>query len=315
LNTPSNPIDISIIIINWNTRELLARCLSSIELYLREPDGLRYEVFVVDNASSDHSARLVRDNFPGIALIENESHVGFAAANNQALRLATGEYILFLNSDTELMPGAIDFLKDSLDRYPEAGAAGPMVHNVDGSIQNCYGELPNVVNEIVGPNLLDIFNKPWGRIGRYLASSKPMCRKVERVAFACTLTRRVAQQEIGELDERFTFYSEDFDWFKRLQLAGWSVLYCPSAHIKHHGGASSNQRSNWAISQLFKSKRLYFRKYSGTGAERLLRIGLSLRFLAKVIIASLNYLINPVRAKEQIRRYSLLLQDTLVDMD
>jgi GT2 family glycosyltransferase len=190
-----------------------------------------------------------------------------------------------------------------------------MVHNMDGSIQNCYGKLPDLINEIAGPNLLGIFNKPWGKIGRYLDASKTACKKVDRVAFACTLTRRTAQQEIGELDERFTFYSEDFDWFKRLQLAGWSVLYCPSAHVKHHWGASSSQRSNWAISQLFQNKRLYFLKHFGTGTERLLRIGLSFRFLIKVLIASLVYLINPVRAREQIRRYSLLLQDMIIDID
>ena len=225
------------------------------------------------------------------------------------------EHILFLNSDTELMPGAVDLLKNSLDCFPEAGAVGPMVHNMDGSIQNCYGNLPDVVNEIAGPNLLDIFNKPWGRIGRYFYSAQTACKKVDRVSFACTLTRRTAQQEIGELDESFAFYSEDFDWFKRLQLAGWSVFYCPSAHVKHHWGASSSQRSEWANSQLYYNKRLYFFKHFGMRTERLLQIGLILRFLAKVLFASLIYPAKPEWSRDQIRSYSLLLQDMTLDID
>ena len=311
-----NPrIDVSVIIVNWNTRDLLGRCLTSLEQNINGLADTQIETIVIDNASSDDSVQLVKNDYPWAILIENESNVGFAAANNQGLRRVKGDNILYLNSDTELMPGAIGVLLDALDRYPLAGAIGPNVLDSDGTIQNSYGKLPNLFDEIVGPYLFDFFTKPWGKFSRYRRRSLTSCKNVDRVSFACTMTRMAAQQDVGEFDERFVFYSEDYDWFIRLHKAGWSVMFCPRAHVKHHWGASSRKRREWANEQLFRSKRLYFSKHYGSKSEQLLRIGFSLRFFLKILLASLIYPLKPAWSRDQVRRNNQLIQNMITDLD
>jgi GT2 family glycosyltransferase len=244
------------------------------------------EVYVVDNASMDGSAEMVRNRFTWAKLIENSENVGFAAANNQALRQAQGRYLVLLNSDTEVLSGALPHLVNALERHPEAGAAGPRMLNPDGTLQNSYGSLPSVLNEVVGPYLLDAFTKPWGKLRPQVCTAKlelDDCMVVDRVSFACTLIRRQTLEQVGLLDERFAFYSEDYDWFKRLKDAGWQALFCPKARVVHHWGASSGQRSEWSLMQLYRSKRLYYAKHHGPSAERILCAGLALRFGAKLL--------------------------------
>lgn len=325
----SDPPDLSIVIVNWNTRDLLAACLESVisnhsvvgdhpeitdhRLVSTGQRSLVTEVIVVDNASSDGSVAMVRDRFPWVTLIENTENLGFARANNQALRLASGRYLLLLNSDTEIRPRALETLVMVLEAHPEAGAAGPRVLNPDGSLQNCYGSLPSVLDEVLGPYWADFFTKPWGWLGGRLAygrsgSNAPF--PVDRVSFACTLIRREALEQVGFLDEGFAFYSEDYDWFKRLKDAGWVALYCSQAEIVHHWGASSRQRSEWAIRQLYRSKRRYFAKHYGALAERILCLGLALRFSVKAAVALALYPLRPRKAAQQLRLYFRLIQDT-----
>lgn len=347
--------DLSIIIVNWNTRDLLAGCLESVardqesgvrgqasgvgsqvsgvrrqgsenlttDPCLLTPDidpcptalrtfGVTTEVFVVDNASTDGSAEMVREQFPWVTLIENTENVGFARANNQALHQATGHYLLLLNSDTEVRSGALATLVAELEAHPEAGAAGPRVLNPDGSPQNSYGRLPTVLDELLGPYWADFATKPWGALGRQLwrkrsAAGEPF--PVDRVSFACTLIRRAALEQVGLLDESFEFYSEDYDWFKRLKDAGWQALYCPRAEIVHHWGASSRQRSEWALRQLYRSKRRYFAKHHGARTEQILRLGLACRFAAKIGLVLASYPLRRAEALRQARLYGRLFHD------
>jgi hypothetical protein len=132
---------------------------------------------------------------------------------------------------------------------------------------------------------------------------------VDRVSFACTLIRRTALEQVGLLDESFEFYSEDYDWFRRLREAGWKALYCPQAEIIHHWGASSRQRSEWALRQLYRSKRRYFAKHDGATAERILRLGLALRFAVKIAVALVTYPFRRGEAARQARQYYCLIQD------
>ncbi len=132
-------MNLSIIIVNWNTRELLAQCLQSVEQNVRTFKRSNVQTFVVDNASTDGSAAMVRERFPWVTLIENTENVGFARANNQALRQSAGRYIVLLNSDTKVLPGALPTLVDFMDVHPEAGACGPRLLNADGSLQpSCH---------------------------------------------------------------------------------------------------------------------------------------------------------------------------------
>lgn len=320
--------DLSIVIVNWNTRELLAACLCSIadcRLPIADcsaPNNLNHqstnlpttEVFIIDNASSDGSAGMVRERFPWARLIENAENLGFARANNQGIAAAGGRYVLLLNSDTEVRPGALRALVDLLEAHPEAGASGPKMLNPDGSLQNSYGSLPTVLDELLGPYWADFFTKPWGGLGRTLwkrAVDADATRAVDRVSFACTLIRRAALDQVGFLDEGFEFYSEDYDLFKRLKTAGWKTLFCPQAEIVHHWGASSSQRSEWALRQLYRSKRLYFAKHHGRASETVLRIGLAGRFILQSALAAARYPVARQAASRQIALYRLLSQDML----
>jgi N-acetylglucosaminyl-diphospho-decaprenol L-rhamnosyltransferase len=312
IGEPIDSVTLSIIIVNWNTRDLLAACLESVAAEIARMGEGEAETFVVDNASTDGSPEMVRERFPWVRLIENTENVGFARANNQALRVAQGRYVLLLNSDTEVRPGALATLIAVLESHPEAGAAGPRVLNPDGTLQNSYGSLPTVYDEIIGPYWSDFFLKPWGGIGRWLStrsfqSGTPIA--VDRVSFACTLIRREALDQIGLLDESFEFYSEDYDWFRRLRDANWTALFCPQAEIVHHWGGSSRQRNEWAMRRLYRSKRRYFAKHHGTKAERILRLGLGLRFAIKLAFSLASYPMRPDRASRQTNLYRRLISD------
>lgn len=302
-------IRLSIIIVNWNTRQFLFECLSSVAESMQVSTAST-EVLVIDNASTDGSQSLVREQFPWVKLTANSENVGFARANNQALQQASGKYLLLLNSDTIVHAGALDNLLMALESQPKAGAAGPKVLNPDGTLQPCYGSLPSILSEIVGPYALDVFTKPWGRIGahwRRQAVASQECQRVERVSFACTLIRREALTQVGLLDERFAFYSEDYDWFYRLRRAGWQAIYCPQAVITHHWGGSSKMRSEWAERQLYRSKRIYYRKHNGPLGEWILRGGLSARFLGKILASYFRLGDDPsIRRAWRKRQYSLL---------
>lgn len=277
-------IKLSVVIISWNTCDLLAKCLASVA---RDPVADCSEIIVVDNASQDGSGEMVRTQFLQVRLIQNSENVGFARANNQAIREASGQYILLLNPDTEVLDSAISALVRYLDQHPTVGAVGPKMLNTDGTIQNCFGTLPTVCAEVMGPYLLDEITKPWGRLGKHFwrtPINRGECLPVERVSFACTLVRREVLQELAGLDEAFLLYSEDYDFFKRMQQAGWQVLFCPSASVIHHWGASSRRRSEWAEVQLYRSKRQYYLKHHGPKAEMALRLGFAVRFAIKLVL-------------------------------
>lgn len=302
----------SIVIVNWNTCELLRRCLIAVCTAIQMLQSNATETIVVDNASTDGSTDMLMMYFPWVKVIKNQDNVGFARANNQVLHQSSGKYILLLNSDTELMPTALCTLVAILETHPRAGASGPLVFNPDGTLQNSFGALPTVLDEIVGPYWADYFIKPWGGIGNQLWSRQLVAnvpRVADRVSFACTLIRRTALDEVGLLDEDFEFYSEDYDWFKRLKAAGWSALFCPQAEIIHHWGASSRQRSEWSLRQLYRSKRRYFVKHNGVLTERVLRFGLSLRFATKLAVALILYPLHTTTMQQQVRLNSRLLKD------
>jgi GT2 family glycosyltransferase len=304
-------MDLSILIVNWNTRELLRKCLQSIYATAGE---LAMEVWVVDNASIDDSVSMIRECFPQVHLIENRENLGFARANNQAIRASHGRYVLLLNSDTEVYASALKDLIDALQSHPEAGAAGPKMLNPDGTFQSSFGFLPSVWSEIFGPYLLDFLTKPWGRIGARLVTPDHhdgACTNTDRVSFACTLIRRETLQATGLLDETYVFYSEDYDWFKRAHDAGWQVLFCPHAQVMHHWGASSRQSSDWSISQLYRSKRLYFIKHYGRNAEKVLRGGLCVRFAVKYGLAVLAYPMQAPASQATMRRCRILIREML----
>jgi len=251
-------LDISIVIVNWNTRELLAKCLESIYAY--PPPGA-FEIIIVDNASTDGSAQMVRERFPRERLIQNTKNVGFARANNQGIRESSGRYALLLNPDTEVLPGALQTLMTFIEEHPRVGAVGPMVLNPDMTFQTSCDPLPTLRREFWRLMLLDRF---WTRsVYREETWDPTVAHPVEVIQGNCLLIRREALTDVGWLDESFFMYTEEVDFCYRLLKGGWSLYWVPMARIIHYGGQSTRQVAKEMFLELQRSKVLFFRKTRG----------------------------------------------------
>jgi len=229
-------VQLSIIIVSWNTRKMLRECLESIFDTLGNQE---VEVIVVDNASEDGSQQLVSRDFPAAALIRNTVNQGFAAANNQALRIASGKYILLLNSDTIVQGDVIAQSVDYMELNPDVGVMGCRVLNTDGTLQPTCSRFPTLLNlflltsglwKLPWPNFLDRYQmRRWQRRDE---------RDVEIVSGCYMMVRSEAVKEIGLLDESFFFFGEETDWCQRFKEAGWRLRFAPVGEIIHHGGGS-----------------------------------------------------------------------------
>lgn len=270
-------MDLSISIVSWNTREVLDQCLKSI---YENTSGIDFEVIVVDNASSDGSAGMVRDKYPQARLIENADNVGFAVANNQAFEAADSEFFLLLNPDTVVRRDALQDLAAFLDRHDRAGAVGPLVLNADGSLQYSWAKFPTVWSELRGSLVRRI--EPGGCMpdtADAVRSLRPF--QVDWVGGCCLMVRRSAVKQIGLMDESFFMYSEETDWCYRLHRTGWEVWLNPAAEIVHLGGQSSDKAHDRSRRILHESKVRYARKHWGGFAACVLHAGLGAkRFLA-----------------------------------
>ena len=253
-------VGLSIIIVNWNTRELLAQCLQSIEDTVRETE---YEVWVVDNGSSDGSAAMVEEHFPAVRMIANPMNVGFVRANNQALALCRGRKVLLLNSDAQALEDSVDRAVRFIDEHPRAAVAGVRLLNSDGTFQASYTPFPTLLREVL---ILT-------GLGRLLVGPVfPSCgAEVEKgaqcirgyVEGAFLLTRREAIEQVGGLDENIFMYAEEVDWCYRFHQAGWEVWYLPQAPIIHHGGQTTKKRRGRMEAELYRSRIYFFRKHYG----------------------------------------------------
>lgn len=251
---------VSVVIVSWNTRELLRSCLASIR---QEALGLpgRVEVVVVDNASGDGSVDMVRAAFSEVDLVCNAGNAGFAAANNQGIRRTRGRYVLLLNPDTEGMPRFLETLVAFLDAHPEAGAVGPRVRGGQGELQvSCY-PLPTLGRETWRLFHLDRISPRGTYPASLFEATTP--QRVESVLGACLLVRRAALEAAGLLDEQFFIYTEEIDLCRRLQDGGWHLYWIPQAVIVHYGGASTTQVALRMFVELYRSKVQYFRKHFG----------------------------------------------------
>ncbi len=239
VHTPTS-VDVTIVIVSYNTRELTLNCLHSI---YEQTKNISFEVIVVDNASSDDSTEAIKKTFPKVSLVENPKNLGFAAANNQGIRQAKGRYVLLLNSDTRVLEGAIDKSVGFADSHPEAGVVGCRTLSPDGSLQyNCF-MFPSLLNLVISMTRLSkgfSKNRFFGRV-RLTWWDYDTVREVDVVAGCFMLVRRQALDEVGPMTEEYFMYSEDTDWCWRFHRHGWKVLYTPEPSILHVWGASSSQ--------------------------------------------------------------------------
>ena len=264
----SSSLDVSIIIVNWNTRDILRDCLRSI---YRHGGGETFEIIVIDNNSSDGSADMVAADFPEVRLIRNDQNRGFAAANNQGIAIARGRYMLLLNSDTIVLDGTIARSLAFAEAYPRAGVVGCRTIYPDGQLQiNCY-QLPSLLNLALSLSQLDrVFprNRFFGQ-RRLTWWNYDTVREVEAIAGCFMLVRRQALCEVGVLAEDYFMYSEDTDWCWRFGRAHWKVMYTPEPLLIHLKAASSSKCETDMRLQERRSLLMFLDKQSGRSVRRI----------------------------------------------
>lgn len=278
---------LGVIVVSYNVRELLARCLTSIASELESNPDVTGEIWVVDNASADGSADLVRQQFPQAHLIASDENLGFARANNVALREmglpdgdGTPDAVLLLNPDAELKPGSLRSLLQCLFEHPRAAVIGPQLEYGDGRFQHSAFRFPTLAQVF-----LDFFPLNWrltesvvnGRYPRSLyEAGAPFA--VDFVLGAAMLVRSAAVRDVGLLDEAYFMYAEEMDWCHRFKDAGWQILCCPAARVVHHEGQSARPFRDQMFVALWRSRYRYFERYYPGWwqaiARRLVRLGL-----------------------------------------
>ena len=265
--------DLSIIIVNWNTRDLLRGCLASLPA---ATTGLCYEVFVVDNGSSDESTTMVRHLFPDVTIIEAGGNLGFARANNLALARAQGRAVLLLNPDTVCPPHALARLLDAADRHPGHGGYGPLLIAEDEEPTTSYGNFPALRYHWLRPlACLPLGNRwrCWSRFTHVPRRGDPS-RIVDYIMGACLLIPRAALQRVGFLDERFFLYFEETDWCLRAWREGLTARLCNDVEIVHLEGRATDLVSRFSLVQFQHSYRQFAAKHAGLRAVGQLRVAL-----------------------------------------
>lgn len=236
-------VDVSVIIVNWHSRELLRACLESMR---RSVVRASVEVVVIDAASFDGCGEMLAADYPHVRFIQSAGNDGFARSNNRAAERAQGRHLLFLNPDTELVGPAIETLLGSLVSLPRAGLVGAKLLNADGTVQtSCVQAIPTIPNQLLDSEYLRRLwpgSRLWGNAALSAPGMKP--REVEAVSGACLMIARDLYERVGGFSEDYFMYAEDIDLAYKVQQAGYRIYYVPEAVVIHHGGQSSGQRVN-----------------------------------------------------------------------
>lgn len=276
--------DLTISIVNSNNCAMLERCLRSIFATARGPE---LEVIVVDNASTDASVEMVRREFPQVCVLLGTESLGFSANHNRALERGAGRYLLVLNDDTEILPGALERMLAFMDAHPEAGACGAKLLNPDGSLQRTANRFPTLAFGIFEALGIDrrFPNNPVRRHNIYADWDRSSTREVDAVSGAALMIRREAMAQVGLLDANYLFYSEEVDWCLRLHQQGWKIYYVADAQIIHYGGSSTSTLAPSKFHRIYWNSFLYYyKKHFGTPAYLLIRALLSVRLTARRLV-------------------------------
>lgn len=270
MDTAKPTADISIIVVNWNTQALLLQCIDSLK---RTAAGLALEIIVVDNASTDGSQAAVRRLHPDVVLLRNRENLGFARATNSGIRRSTGRFVCLVNTDIKVLEGCLGFLHEYLERHPTAGMVGPLAVNEDMTPQFNCRKVPGVWNCFVESTGLHKMLPMLGPFrGRALAASTYACTHPAECLCGCLMmVRREAVDQVGLLDERFFFYSEDIDWCKRFSAAGWGIVFHPAAIAVHYRGGSSDAAPLHYLVQMERARYQYWQKHHGAAAQAVYR--------------------------------------------
>lgn len=315
-------MDLSIIIVNWNTRDYIAECLQSLaataDRVELDPGGsaliyqtYRAEVIIVDNASQDDSVALIHEQFPWARLIENAQNVGFAPANNQAYEGSTGRYVLLLNSDTYVHAGAVVALLDYMEAHTRCGAGGARLLNRDGTLQPSGQPMLTPGREFWHLMFLDhVWRRATYNMNQWDTHT---AHPIEVIKGACLIVRRAAlPDDTPLLDEQYFMYTEEVDLCYRLLQADWELSWIPQAVVTHYGGASSRQAYNAMYVQLYRSKVQFYRKFGGEARARRFKNLLRIAYWPRWLAAAVGSRLKPTLS-DRAATFHLLLND-LPDM-
>lgn len=288
-------MDLAIIIVSWNTREILRRCLQSV---FASQTSKKFKVWVVDNGSTDGSVQMIKEFFPQSQIISNDDNVGFAHANNQAIKDSSGEYVMLLNPDTVVEKDVFEALVNFLEKHPDIGAVGPRLLNPDGTLQESAYPKPTLAREFWRLFHLDRFYcyaeysmDKW---------SLTVAKEVDVLMGACLLIRRKVLDQVGLLDDNFFVYSEEVDLCTRIRDYGWRISWVPTAVVVHLGGQSTRQIQQEMFLQLYQGKIQYFRKHHTLFEVWLYKFILFFATLARLALTPFAFFEQPPRKKEHL---------------
>ncbi len=295
--------DLTLILVNWNTRALL---LQSLRALPAATGDLRTEIIVVDNASTDGSVEALAQELAPTQVICNDRNVGFATANNQALRIAAGRYALLLNTDTVPQPDSIRRLVAFADAQPRAGMVGAMLLNPDGTFQASYADFPSLHGETL--LLLGLARKIKGpHFPNHGPSESRAPRRCDWVQGACLLVRREALRDVGFMDEGYFMYTEETDWCAQCWKAGWEVWYTPDAQVVHYGGQSTAKQPAAKRRMVYFSKVRFFRKQRGALAaiafSAIIQATSALKLMYWLFVSALSRDDRHVTARTNVQAY------------
>lgn len=293
-NQSYEPVDLSIIIVSWNTRDITLNCLKSV--YENLKNDIKFEVILVDNGSKDGSVESVKASFSQGLVIENRKNLGFAKANNLALAKMRGRYALLLNSDVIITPNSVQRMREFMDSNPHAGAVGVQLLREDGSKQNSVANFPSLATELLNKSILKrIFPKKY--FGKDFLLSP--C-EVESLIGACIMVRKKTIDEIGPLDEDYFFFLEETDWCFRMRKGGWNIFHLPHIQVYHLQGQSVKKEPVLARIEYFRSRYKFFEKHRGEASTYVLRLGLFVKLFIDIVSMLLSSLV-PIKDRTKSR--------------
>jgi GT2 family glycosyltransferase len=309
-------MDLSIIIVNWNSKDYLEECLKSIRAFTA---GFEYEIIVIDNASYDGVGEMLQRRYPKVRFIQSDKNLGFARANNVGFQGSSGRHVLFLNPDTQIEGAAVESLVHRLDSSTDFGIAGAKLLNSDRSVQTTsIRAFPTILNQVVD---LQAFRRVFPRAGMWGAGAlfnegaEPV--EVDAVSGACLMIKRTVFEAVHMFSEDYFMYSEDIDLCFKAREAGWKTIYVPSAVVVHHGGTSSSQSkvSTFSSVMMLESRWRFFRKTRSSLYCWSYRFAMALSSVIRIALAVVAWPVYRVRGRGDsiqnvIRKWSARLRWT-----
>jgi len=280
-------VDISVIIVNWNSADFVQKCVRSLDEHTR---GVSMEIVVLDSGSFDGCGEMLAREFPRVRFIQSDKNLGFARGNNQAAKSAAGRFLVFLNPDTELRGPALDKLFEAAVSFPKAGALGAHLLNSDGTLQtSCLQSFPTIANQVLDAELLRKWfprSRLWGVAPLY--ANVLVSVEVEGISGACLMTPRALFEQVGGFNEDYFMYYEDMDYCMKIHKAGWKNYYVPSAVIVHHGGKSSGgEHSKFSSVMMAESGWRFFRTQRGVAQAAMFRACLAAKAASRTCVLGL----------------------------